>query len=166
MKAIYRYKNRAVNKTPPTDLTLTRRNAWVLALAGFIPFAALSASLWILEPQSENYVLGQSALKTYGAVILSFLGGIRWGLALRVASEASTRIVLILSVLPSLVGWFSLYLDAPYVYAVQAMAFAGVGAWDALSGERGAFGLWFVRLRTVLTFIVTAALIAAFFATL
>ena len=166
MKAIYRYRNRSVKKMPPTDLTLTRRNAWVLALAGFIPFAALSASLWLLEQQSENYAFAQAALKTYGAVILSFLGGIRWGLALRSASEASTRIILILSVFPSLAGWFSLYLEAPFVYAVQAMAFAGVGAWDALSGERGAFGLWFVRLRTVLTFIVTAALIAAVFATL
>ena len=166
MKAIYRYRNRSVDKPPPTDLTRTRRNAWALALAGFIPFAVLSAGLWVLEPQSEDHALSQAALKTYGAVILSFLGGIRWGLALRSASEASTRVTLALSVLPSLVGWSSLYLDSPYVYAVQAIAFAGMGAGDALAGERGAFSLWFVRLRTVLTFIVTAALIAAFFATL
>ena len=165
MKAISRYKNKSAANTPATHLTLTRRNAWVLSLAGFVPIAAMSAGLWLLLPQSDYYAFVEAALKTYGAVILSFLGGVRWGVALRSENEASSRVVLILAVLPSLVGWLSLYLVSPYVYAVQALAFAAVGAWDALSGEKGAFGLWFVRLRTVLTFLVTGALIAAFFAT-
>ncbi len=165
MKAISRYKDRSVNKTAPSDLALTRRNAWILSIAGYIPFVVLSGSLWVLLPQSEFSLLAETSLQTYGAIILSFLGGIRWGLALHTASEMSARRDMILAVAPSLVGWLSLYLDAPNVFAVQALAFAAVGAWDAFSGEKGAFGLWFVRLRTVLTFLVTGALIAAFFAT-
>lgn len=165
MKAISRYKNRSVVRTPASDLVLTRRYAWALSLAGFIPFAVLSASLWLLLPQSEYYGLCEAALKTYGAVILSFLGGVRWGLALRSENQATSRAIMILAVVPSLVGWFSLYLESPYIYAVQALAFAAVGAWDSLSGEKGAFGLWFVKLRMVLTFLVTGALIVAFFAT-
>ncbi|MEP1206510.1 MAG: DUF3429 domain-containing protein [Rhizobiaceae bacterium] len=165
MKGISRYVHRSADKTPPSDLTLTRRNAWALSLAGYVPFAVLTIGLWLLLPESQNYVLTGTALTTYGAVILSFLGGVRWGLALRSANEAASRYILIVSVMPSLAGWFSLYLDAPFVYAVQALVFAAVGAWDALSGEKGAFGLWFVKLRTTLTFLVTGTLIAAFFAT-
>ncbi|NKB53056.1 MAG: DUF3429 family protein [Rhizobiaceae bacterium] len=165
MKAISRYKDRSVKNTAPSDLALTRRTAWLLSLAGYIPFVALAGALWVWLPQSEHYVLAKTALQTYGAIILSFLGGVRWGLALRSASNTSARRDMIMSVVPSLIGWFSLYVGAPGVFAVQALAFAGVGAWDALSGEKGAFGLWFVRLRMVLTFLVTGALIAAFFAT-
>lgn len=165
MKAITEYLRRSEKKVTPTDLALTRRNAWALSLAGFAPFALLTAGLWVLLPDNDFYPVVLDALKTYAAVILSFLGGIRWGLALRAASEPATRTELIYSALPSLVGWFSLALDEPYVFGVLALAFAGQGAWDSVSGERGAFGLWFVRLRTTLTFLVTAAMIAAFFAT-
>ena len=165
MKAITEILRKSADQKTSTDLSMTRRNAWLLALGGFLPFALLTGGLWLLLPDHAYYGLVTSALKSYGAVILSFLGGIRWGLALRNASEASTRTLLIFAVLPALVGWFSLYLDAPYVFAVLALAFAAQGAWDAISGERGAFALWFVRLRTVLTFLVTGALIAAFFAT-
>ena len=165
MKAITEYLTRSARKTTPTDLALTRRNAWALSLAGYIPFAFLALGLWLLLPESEFYGVAIDAMKTYGAVILSFLGGVRWGLALKFASEEPARRELIFAIVPSLVGWFSLALDAPYVFAVQALAFAGQGAWDSLSGERGAFAMWFVKLRTVLTFLVTGAMIAAFFAT-
>ena len=165
MKAITEYLSRSARQTSPTDLALTRRNAWALSLAGYIPFAFFAAGLWLLLPEHELHGFTIDAMKTYGAVILSFLGGIRWGLALKVASEAPARRELIFAIVPSLVGWFSLSLDAPYVFAVLALAFAAHGAWDALSGERGAFAMWFVKLRTVLTFLVVGALIAAFFAT-
>ena len=159
------FLRRSEKKASPTDLALTRRNAWALSLAGFFPFAILSAGLLLLLPENELHPFVVDAMKTYGAVILSFLGGVRWGLVLRAASEADSRRQLIYSVIPSLVGWFSLMLDAPYVFGVLALAFAAQGAWDSVSGERGAFGLWFVRLRTTLTFLVTGSLIVAFFAT-
>ncbi|MEP0944634.1 MAG: DUF3429 domain-containing protein [Rhizobiaceae bacterium] len=165
MKAITEYLTRSARNKTPTDLALTRRNAWALSIAGYIPFAIFTLGLWVLLPETELYSFNIDALKTYGAVILSFLGGVRWGLALKSASEVPARRELIYAVIPSLVGWFSLNLDEPYVFAVQALAFAAHGAWDTLSGERGTFAMWFVKLRMVLTFLVTGALIAAFFAT-
>ena len=164
MMAVSEYLRRQT-KAPLTDLAKTRRTAWGLSLAGFLPFAGLSLALWLLLPSNGYFPFVIDALTTYAAVILSFLGGIRWGLVLRSASDASSRNELVFSILPALVGWISLLLAAPYVFAVHALAFAAHGAWDSVSGEKGAFGLWFVRLRTVLTFLVTGSLIAAFFAT-
>ena len=52
-------------------------------------------------------------LRAYGAVILSFLGGIQWGLAIRNSDgNARTRQgltpILTVSIVPSLIGWTGL----------------------------------------------------------
>ncbi|MEM1318132.1 MAG: DUF3429 domain-containing protein [Pseudomonadota bacterium] len=154
-------------ETPsPNALEKTSRTAWLLALAGFIPFAGLMVGLLVLGTDHPWYGLVQQGLATYGAVILSFLGGIRWGLALHTRNEDVAPLVLIFSVVPSLVGWFSLLAPAPYVFGILAIGFAGQGAWDAMTGPDQGFPQWFSRLRQWLTLIVTLALVVAFFATI
>ena len=152
--------------TPKNALEQTSRAGWLLALAGFIPFAGLALSLLILNAEHTLFGVAQQWLATYGAVILSFLGGIRWGLALQTPNEEVAPRVLVLSIVPSLVGWFSLFVPAPYVFAIQALAFAGQGAWDAFTGPDQGFPQWFSRLRMWLTLIVTGAMVRAFFATI
>lgn len=160
-----RYHLKKKVKVPLTERAMTRRVAWLLSLAGWLPFGALTVGLWMLPPEHVHYPLIIGALKTYGAVILSFLGGMRWGVALKSSDEVLARKTFVFAVLPSLLAWFSLYLPVPYVFAVLALGFAGQGAWDAFSGDKGAFGQWFVKLRIVLTLMVSGALIMAFFAT-
>lgn len=152
-------------KVPLTERAVTRRTVWLLSLAGWVPFGVLAALLWLLLPEHTYYPMALAALKTYSAIILSFLGGIRWGVALKYSDEIEARKAFICSVLPSLLGWLSLGLPVPYAFAVLAMGFAGQGAWDAFSGDQGAFGLWFVKIRVVLTLLVCGSLIMAFFAT-
>ena len=48
----------------------------------------------------------------YGAVILSFLGGIRWGAALRGIGASQRRFDFAISVIPSLAGWAALLIPA------------------------------------------------------
>lgn len=148
-----------------TDAAKTRRAAWWLSLAGLIPFALCVAGLLLTSQINPQRIILIDAMKTYGAVILSFLGGIRWGAALHSRREDLTPAILAASVVPSLAGWMSLLLPVPYVFGVQALAFAGQGAWDSLSAQQGALSPWFAKLRTVLTFLVTGAMITAFFAT-
>ena len=143
----------------------TRRFAWMLSLASAVPLAVLVLLIAVLEPVHPIRPLLLSALATYGAVLLSFLGGIRWGLAMGARKQESTRRIFAMSVAPVLVGWFSLMLPAPHLFAVQLLAFAGQGAWDSLAGQASAFGLWFVRLRTIMTLLVCALLAMAFFLT-
>ena len=142
-----------------------RRRAWILSLAGYIPFAFLVAALFVLDSQNPQQALVVDALKAYGAVILSFLGGIRWGLVVRYQSEETTGLTLVLSVVPSLIGWVALFLPVPLAFGLLALGFAAQGAWDALSAQSGEFGLWFARLRTALTLLVVGALVLAVFAT-
>jgi len=150
---------------PKNALEQTSRAGWLLSLSGYIPFAALALSLLVLADDHPYYVMVQQALATYGAVILSFLGGTRWGLALQTRNEDVAPRVLVLSIVPSLVGWFSLLAPVPYVFAIQALAFAGQGAWDAFTGPDQGFPQWFSKLRLWLTLLVAGALVVAFFAT-
>lgn len=148
------------------DVGKTREGAWFLSLTGFLPFAFLALSLFFLSDDSAYRPLATDALKTYGAVILSFLGGARWGVAVRSPINEKTVKTLFLSVVPSLAGWFSLYFVPPVTFAVLALAFAAQGAWDSFAGEKGIYPAWFAKLRIVLTLLVTTSMILAIFATL
>ena len=148
-----------------TEAAKTRRLAWFLSLAGFIPFAFLASGLLILDANNPLRPLAIDGLKTYAAIILSFLGGIRWGLAMKASEPEKERLSLLLSVVPAIVGWISIFVPEPYVFGILILAFSAHGAWDSFAGQKGVFGLWFVKLRTVLTFIVVASLAVGFFVT-
>ena len=143
-----------------------RRRAWVLSIAGFIPFALFALCIAWFDQQNPLRPLVIDSLKTYGAIILSFLGGIRWGIAMKSENVERTGVIFTLSVLPSIIGWLSLFLPLPYVFAVQALGFAGQGAWDSFAAQHRVYGLWFSRLRSTITFLVVGCLVIAFFATI
>lgn len=51
---------------------------YVLGYAGLIPFTGLALLLWVVEPNLQAWVA--MALSSYAALIVSFLGGVHWGL--------------------------------------------------------------------------------------
>lgn len=77
--------------------------AWATRLghAGLAPFVLGALLLWLVTPEAHPYVaLGLSA---YAAVIVSFLGGIHWGVAMRQAQPSPSLFVL--GLMPSLPAW-------------------------------------------------------------
>ncbi len=75
--------------------------ALALGYAGLMPFVGGAALLWLVRPELQPWV--EAALTAYAAVIVSFLGGIHWGLALRQAAPPAA--LLAWGVVPSLVAW-------------------------------------------------------------
>ena len=125
--------------------------AWFLGLAGTIPFMA-TASIYCLGPDPLKGPMSL-ALLAYAGVILSFLGGARWGI--EVAKHAPPRArVLIPSVIPSLVAWGLLVgaAWAPLKWQIGGLiaAFLAQWLWDNSSLEPP---IWYAPLRTVLTLI-------------
>ena len=89
----------------------------------------------------------------YGAVILSFLGGIRWGLATRDESFAGAAT---LSVLPSLWAFACLLVPDRLTGLLGLLAgFLLMGALDRWAPARGSAG-WMVTFRMRLTSSVVA----------
>jgi len=98
--------------SPPSDARTSQPPAWawILGLAGLIPFVMCAAMQWYGPPGWR--MLAGLALLSYGAVIVSFLGGIHWGLAMRASPVPTPR--LIWGVMPSLLGWSAVLLDSPW----------------------------------------------------
>ncbi|MEL6966114.1 MAG: DUF3429 domain-containing protein [Pseudomonadota bacterium] len=142
-----------------------RKTVWALSLGGVLPFLALTLFLVLVNASHPLHSLALDGLKTYGAVILSFLGGIRWGLALEATDRQAASRIHIASVVPSLLGWFALFLPDATGLAVLAVGFAAQGAWDSFAGQAGTFRNWFVQIRMVITTIVVVLLGLAFLVT-
>jgi hypothetical protein len=129
-----------------------------LGYAGLLPFVASAVALWAAPPRLHGFVL--YSLLTYGAVILSFMGAIHWGLAIR-EGGVSSPLQLGLSVVPPLVGWVALALSPMMSFTVLIVAFAVLYVADARAARLGLAPSWYPRLRLPLTVIVVVSLIAS-----
>ena len=127
-------------------------------MAGFAPFAL--CLLWLLgtEPSEPNWHLALTSMRAYAIAILSFLGGVRWGAALGEDGAARTFWH---SVVPALLAWATIFMQPVLALAILAMTFAGQGAWDVLSAQKGSLPGWYGMIRMKLTFMVVGALLIA-----
>lgn len=144
---------------------MVRRLAWFLAFAGAVPFLLATAALFVSDASSVR-VPAITALVTYSAVILSFLAGIEWGLAIRddTGTEATRAIALGLSSVSSLAAWAVLWLPSPTWQVGAALAlFVAVWGADQWMAGRGLLPTWFVDLRTAVSALVAAILAVALF---
>jgi hypothetical protein len=115
------------------------RAALVLGHAGLLPF--VGAALWAAVGPAEQQALAARVLLAYAATIVSFLGGIHWGLAFA-APDGPATARLAWGVVPALIAWPALLLPAPaglallagllvLCYAVDRRAYPplGLAAW-------------------------------------
>ena len=90
--------------TTPLDKT-TEKTIDQLGYAGLVPFAVLTALLWLVRADLVPFLA--AALTAYAAVIASFLGGIHWGIGFLQAPTA-LRFHFVWGVVPSLLAWLAL----------------------------------------------------------
>ena len=147
------------------------RAANALTLAGAIPFVVFTL-LTIGEPHVEERVeVATVILLLYSAVILSFLGGIRFGMEVRAPADGAAA-NLAWSVMPSLAGWGLVVVTyivvlfggggfVGWCFALFALLFALQYAWDAASVRAGEAPGWFGPMRRRITLIVVPTLLIA-----
>lgn len=132
--------------------------AWLGGL-GVLPFACLSLATPFANAGLKEELL--FALMTYGAVILSFLGGIHWGLAIgsviQIDDQLSGRIGL--SVLPSLVAWAALLTPFGVGLLILAMAFVMMLLFDIRAARLHEAPAWYPKLRWPLSCGAVSALV-------
>lgn len=130
--------------------------AFWLGHAGLIPFAA--GALAVLAVPGGGIALGP--LAAYGATILAFMGGCRWGFAAAGLGDGAGWAPLALSVLPALWGWAALMLPPVAGFALLAAGFAALLGLDILLANRGGAPAWWPRLRWPLSAGAIAAMLA------
>ena len=141
---------------PPTRIPM---GALLPGLLGLVPFWGLAlATVVDFGIASVGAVL---ALVMYGAVILTFVGALWWGMAVNAPASAPRQLMFVWSVIPALIGWFAMIGAAPDVGL--RMVIAGlVLQWllDSMLMRKvpDLFPRWVFRLRTILTSGSVAAL--------
>jgi hypothetical protein len=122
--------------------------ARVLGLAGLLPF--WGCAILAAFGQGEWAAAGWRAQLAYGAVILSFLGAVHWGVALRVEPSPSW-VRLGWSVTPALIGWAALLLPPVQGLGLLAVGLAVALGVDLQTLEEPAAPRWYGALRRMLT---------------
>lgn len=141
------------------DLKRAPKPALYLGLSGLIPFVAAPLVMGAAELYVPEIAFAQVA---YGASILSFLGGVRWGFAIPEGSPAKPDwINLANSVVPSLLAWVALLFSKELFTQSAMMVIIGLGI--ALHYDLAllpTYPSWFKALRALLTFVAFFSLLS------
>jgi hypothetical protein len=126
--------------------------ARALGFAGLLPFAGGATGLFFCAPGGCG-VVGFAVL-AYGAVIVSFLGGIHWGLVMRsVPGDAPAQALslqLVWGVVPSLLAWLALLLPPRWGLLLTAVSLLVCFAVDDRVYRQAGLTYW-LGLRAQLT---------------
>jgi len=124
----------------------------LLGLSGLIPFVGAAVGVALL-PDVFRPMAFHAAL-VYALAILSFLGGVHWGLG--VADGRPWRFLW--AVTPSLIGFFAMFAPRPLALYTLAGAFVIAGLVDVVIFRRDG-PAWYAGLRAGLTSVVVGCLL-------
>ncbi|KAI1476538.1 hypothetical protein F4774DRAFT_427986 [Daldinia eschscholtzii] len=164
------------------DLSSVPKEPYFLGIAGTLPYFATSLSTvylsWDLNtvwPTTSNFInnilvshdTARHLLNViepiqlgYGAVIISFLGAVHWGMEYteKIPNPARTRFRYGLGVLAPAVAWPTLLMPMDFALTSQFAAFVMLYFADSRATVRAWAPSWYGTYRFVLTAIVGAAL--------
>jgi hypothetical protein len=137
----------------------TENTASLLTYAGAIPFVAIA----VLAASGLDHAIpfdARQAALVYGALIVSFLSGIHWHIAL--TPVESPRHLLVLTNAFALAAWGIVFVEpASAAWLLFATLFALLLLVDRLLFGVGLLPSWFYRLRIRISVIVIASLLVA-----
>lgn len=128
-----------------------------------MPLVVLALWLFTIAPDHPWRGATDQLLVTFAALALAFLGGTRWGFS--AAIDGGSRGDLAVAILSVVIAWAALSMPTPSSYAILAVAFAALGAADALAAYSGGMPEWHGRLRMQVTPVAVGAMVLAFAAT-
>jgi len=135
--------------------------ALLLGVAGLIPFAGLSGAM-AFAPSLAPAGAWQM-LVSYAAIILSFMGGVHWGLALRQAEGTGY----LAAVLPALWAWAAIaFLQPRPALGMIAAGFLALLIFDLYVIRAGGAPQWYKHLRIGLTAVVVGSVVIVLAATM
>ncbi len=128
--------------------------AWLGAL-GLLPF--IVGAVLTLYPPTSAPLDWAFATRAYAALILAFLGGVRFGFAVVDENLRRQSGALFVGVLPTISAWIALLLAPAAGITLLLVSFFLQGLLD-LFGLRNGIRPWYGRLRLRLTIVVLIAL--------
>jgi hypothetical protein len=131
-----------------THQTITR-----LGYAGLVPFVLLTILMWLVDSELLPFV--SIALGGYAAVIVSFLGGVHWGIGF-MKGEAAPRFHFVWGVMPSLIAWLALLMPAYAALPLLGLVVVTCFLVDSKTYPAAGLASW-LPMRLRLTLVATAS---------
>ena len=122
-----------------------------LGYAGLIPFVLLAALMWLVDAELLPFV--SIALGGYAATIVSFLGGVHWGVGF-MKGDAAPRFHFVWGVVPSLFAWLALMMPAAAALPLLGLTVVACYAVDRKTYPAAGLAHW-LALRLRLTVVAT-----------
>ena len=145
------------------SLPLPRTVAW-LGYGGLLPFLALAPASLL---DNHHGMVWSDALYAYGAIILSFIGALHWGLAMSLPelTERQRSAWFTWSVVPALIAWPAVLFSPPLAAPLLIAGFIAHYLQDRRLAGQATLPDWYLPLRIRLTSVAVVCLVAGVFAT-
>lgn len=133
------------------------QTARILGFLGLIPFLLGGLGVWVTAFGDLRSALPIMVL-AYGALIASFLGGVRWGAAMQNNRADSQPRHLVMAIMPSLVALMAFLLPLPQAFGLLIILFTAQAVLDVTAGDNGDLQAWYKPLRLWLSIIACASM--------
>jgi len=161
------------------SLAAVPKESLYIGAAGVLPYAATSLSTvflaydinhahatgtgYLFSPETAHHLLEiiTPIQIGYGAVIISFLGAIHWGLEYAGYGGHHSYRRYVYGVIAPAVAWPTIFMPVEYALITQFLAFNFLYFADARATVRGWFPEWYSVYRFVLTFFVGASIVVS-----
>ena len=135
----------------PNHLILPNPLITRLGYAGLIPFVLLAALMWLVDAELLPFV--SIALGGYAATIVSFLGGVQWGIGF-MKGDAAPRFHFVWGVVPPLLAWLALMMPAYAALPLLGLVVVACYGVDRKTYPDACLNMW-LGLRLRLTVVAT-----------
>ncbi len=144
------------------SVALPRTVAW-LGYGGLLPFLVLTPASLL---DHHHGALWSDALYAYGAIILSFIGALHWGLAMTLPelSERQRSAWFAWSVVPALIAWPAVLFSPPLAAPLLVFGFIAHYLQDRRLARQARLPGWYLPLRLRLSSVAVVCLVAGVFA--
>ena len=144
------------------SVALPRTVAW-LGYGGLLPFLVLTPASLL---DHHHGALWSDALYAYGAIILSFIGALHWGLAMSLPelTERQRSACFAWSVVPALIAWPAVLFSPPLAAPLLVFGFIAHYLQDRRLARQAKLPGWYLPLRLRLTSVAVVCLVAGVFA--
>ena len=139
-----------MHRTEDTTWLLISR----LSYAGLAPFVLLAFLLWLVDAELHPFIA--LAMAGYGAVIVSFLGGIHWGIGFRnaITSHNAPPVHFVWGVVAPLLAWVAVMMPAFAGLPLLGFVLIGCYVMDYRTWPAAGLGGW-LRFRLHLTVVAS-----------
>jgi len=144
------------------SVALPRTVAW-LGYGGLLPFLVLTPASLL---DHHHGAVWSDALYAYGAIILSFIGALHWGLAMTLPelSERQRSAWFAWSVVPALIAWPAVLFSPPLAAPLLVFGFIAHYLQDRRLARQARLPGWYLPLRLRLSSVAVVCLVAGVFA--